>query len=61
MRMLNILLLQVEIAPSGADNQGAAILSLRSQVKPIPEFRSKIASEGKLGRRQPDSKTYHTK
>lgn len=58
MRTLHILLLQNDSVPcSDADDQGAAILSLRSQVKPIPDVRSKVASDGKLGRRHPDSKT----
>jgi hypothetical protein len=32
------------------------MLSLRSQTKPIPEVLSYVASEGRLGKRQPDSK-----
>jgi hypothetical protein len=35
------------------------MLSLRSQMKPIPEVLSCVASEGKLGKRQPDSKERH--
>ena len=32
------------------------MLSLRSQMKLIPEVLSYVASEGELGKRQPDSK-----
>lgn len=38
------------------EGQGAATLSLRSQMKLTPEVLSYVASEGKLGRRQPYSK-----
>jgi len=34
---------------------GATMLSLRSQMNPIPEVPSNTAFEGKLGKRQPDS------
>lgn len=37
------------------EGQGAGILSFRSQRKVTPEVLSKIASEGKLGNRQPYS------
>jgi hypothetical protein len=33
------------------------MLSLRSQVNPIPEVSSNSASEGKLGKRQPESRS----
>jgi hypothetical protein len=38
------------------DGHGAGILSFKSQMKLIPEYWSNVASEGKLGRRHPDSK-----
>lgn len=51
----DVLLLQEGNCTMESDGQGAAILSLRSQMKLIPEVESNIASEGKLGKRQPDS------
>lgn len=41
-----------------AEGHGAAMLSFRSQVKLIPEDGSKVTSDGKLGRRHPDSTKY---
>lgn len=55
---LYILLLQVEAAPEYDEDQGAATLSLRSQMKPIPEVRSYVKSVGKLVKRHPDSAVY---
>lgn len=37
------------------EGQGAGMLSFRSQMKLIPEDLSNVASEGKLGKRHPDS------
>lgn len=50
-----ILLLQEDDGACDAFGHGAAILSFRSQVKLIPENGSNVASDGKLGRRHPDS------
>lgn len=50
-----LLFLQDEAGLKGEVGQGAATLSLRSQMKLTPEVLSKVASEGKLGRRQPYS------
>lgn len=47
--------LQVEAEDWEEEGHGAGMLSLRSQVKLIPESLSNIASDGKLGNRQPDS------
>lgn len=47
--------LQVEAEDWVEEGHGAGMLSLRSQVKLIPESLSNIASDGKLGNRQPDS------
>lgn len=47
--------LQVEAEDWVDEGQGAGMLSLRSQVKLIPVSWSNIASDGKLGNRQPDS------
>lgn len=45
-----------EVAEDWEDEgHGAGMLSLRSQVKLIPVSWSNIASDGKLGNRQPDS------
>lgn len=48
--------MQVEVGTLDLEGQGASMLSLRSQTKPIPEVLSYVASEGKVGKRQPDSK-----
>lgn len=50
-----ILLLQKETGLEDEEGQGAAMLSFRSQMNPTPEVVSHVTSEGKLGRRQPDS------
>ena len=47
--------LQVEAEDREDEGHGAGMLSLRSQVKLIPVSLSNIASDGKLGNRQPDS------
>lgn len=52
---MNILLLHGEVGINKEEGHGAGILSLRSQRKLIPENLSKVASDGKLGKRQPDS------
>lgn len=52
----NLLLLQDDGGSENEEGQGAAMLSLRSQMKLTPEVLSNVASEGKLGRRQPYSK-----
>ena len=49
---LNIHLLHDEVANWDVEGQGAGILSFRSQRKLIPVL-SNVASEGKLGNRQP--------
>lgn len=54
--VLLLLLLQEDDGSYDFEGQGAATLSLRSQTKLIPEVLSYVASEGKLGKRQPDSK-----
>lgn len=51
---LNILLLHDGDGNWDEEGHGAGMLSLRSQIKLIPDL-SNVASEGKLGRRQPDS------
>ena len=51
---LDVLLLQVEASIYDVEGHGATILSLRSQMNPIPVVLSNIASEGGLGNRQPD-------
>jgi hypothetical protein len=48
-------LLHDEVVTWDVEGQGAGILSFRSQRKVTPVVLSKIASEGKLGNRQPDS------
>lgn len=52
-----ILLLHDEAGRSDGSGHGAGILSFRSQMKLIPENLSNVASEGKLGRRHPDTKS----
>jgi len=47
--------LQVEAEDREDEGHGAGMLSLRSQVKLIPVSLSNIASDGRLGNRQPDS------
>lgn len=47
--------MQVEAELEYDEDQGAATLSLRSQMKPIPEVWSYVKSVGKLGKRHPDS------
>ena len=47
--------LHVEADEDEEEGHGAGMLSLRSQVKLIPVSWSNIASDGKLGNRQPDS------
>lgn len=48
--------MQVKAGTEELDGQGAAMLSFRSQTKPIVEVLSFVASEGKLDKRQPDPK-----
>lgn len=48
-------LLHDEAGTWEVEGQGAGILSFRSQRKLMPEVLSNVASEGKLGNRQPAS------
>lgn len=51
----DILLLHDDADDWDEEGHGAGILSFRSQIKLIPDDLSSVASEGKLGRRHPDS------
>ena len=51
----DILLLHDDADNWDEEGHGAGILSFRSQMKLIPDDLSSVASEGKLGRRHPDS------
>lgn len=53
----SILLLHVDGGSENEEGHGAAMLSFRSQMKLTPEVLSNVASVGRLGRRQPYSKT----
>lgn len=52
---MNIQLLHDWVGNRDEEGHGAGMLSFRSQIKLIPEDLSNVASEGKLGRRHPDS------
>lgn len=53
---LYVLLLHEDGSEYDVVGHGATMLSLRSQMNPIPEVPSNTAFEGKLGKRQPDSR-----
>lgn len=56
MESLDVLLLHEDGSGYDVEGHGATMLSLRSQMNPIPEVLSNIASEGRLGKRQPDTR-----
>ena len=53
---LDVLLLHEDRRGDDDEGHGATMLSLRSHMNPMPEVLSNIASEGRLGNRQPDSR-----
>ena len=53
---MNVLLLHEDGSEYDVVGHGATMLSLRSQMNPIPEVPSNAVFDGKLVKRQPDSR-----